>query len=191
MSHAHEPESAPVDNPEIQPPITTDEAAEAPPEASRGDPASDIAALLKRAEDEAIELKDAWLRARAEIENVRKQAQNDVSKAYKYAIEKFAAEMLPVKDALETTLATETTAPEALRSGVELTLKQLAAAFEKAQIREIASEGQKFDPHVHQAMVMVDSDKPANTVITVFQKGYLLNERVLRPALVSVATAKE
>src|SRR5262245_58645894 len=96
------------------------------------DPAPDIAALLRKAEDEVTELKDAWLRARADLENVRKQAQVDVGKAYKYAIEKFAQEMLPVKDALESALAADGAAPEALRSGVELTLKQLTAAFEKS-----------------------------------------------------------
>jgi molecular chaperone GrpE len=152
-----------------------------------GRPAPDLAALLEKAEDEANELKNAWLRARADTENVRKQAQNDVAKAYKYAIERFAEELLPVKDALESTLAAGNVSPEALRSGVELTLKQLAAAFEKAQIKEVAPAGERFDPHQHQAMAMVDSDQPPNTVVNVLQKGYLLNDRVLRPALVAVA----
>jgi molecular chaperone GrpE len=142
---------------------------------------------LKKAEGEANELKNAWLRARADTENVRKQAQNDVAKAYKYAIERFAEELLPVKDALESTLAAGNVSPEALRSGVELTLKQLAAAFDKAQIKEVAPAGERFDPHQHQAMAMVDSDQPPNTVVNVLQKGYLLNDRVLRPALVAVA----
>jgi molecular chaperone GrpE len=154
-------------------------------------PADDLATLLKKAEDEALELKDAYLRSRAEIENVRKQGQNDVSKAYRYAIEKFAQDLLEVKDSLEATLKAEAAAPEALRAGVELTLKQLTAAFDKAQIREITAQDAKFDPHLHQAMAMVDSDRPPNTVVTVFQKGYLLNDRVLRPALVAVAKAKD
>ena len=106
------------------------------PERAPADPAPDIAALLKKAEDEAAELKDAWLRARADVENVRKQAANDVARARKYAIETFATDLLQVKDSLESALATTDAAPEALRSGVELTLKQLAAAFEKAQITE-------------------------------------------------------
>ena len=186
MSHAHRPKPD-LDEPVLQPPVATSEPAETIPEPLPADPAPDISALLKKAEDEAVELKDAWLRARADLENVRKQALNDVSKAYKYAIEKFAEELLPVKDSLESTLAAENASPDALRAGVELTLKQLQAAFEKAQIKEIAAQGEKFDPHVHQAMVMVDSDKPANSVITVFQKGYLLNDRVLRPALVAVS----
>ena len=122
---------------------------------------------------------------------MRKQGQVDVSKAYKYAIEKFAQEMLPVKDSLESALGSASAAPEALRSGVELTLKQLVSAFEKSQIKEIDPVGAKFDPHQHAAMAMVDSDQPANTVVTVFQKGYLLNDRVLRPALVAVAKTKD
>src|SRR5262249_27387577 len=98
------------------------------------DPAPDLIDLLKTAESEAAEMKDAWLRARADIENIRKQGANDVARAHKYAIERFAGELLPVKDALESTLAAKEAAPQALRDGVELTLKQLAAAFEKAQI---------------------------------------------------------
>jgi molecular chaperone GrpE len=179
-----QPQSSP---PAPEAATTTDHVADPQP----GDPAPDIDALLKKAEDEALQLKDAFLRARADIENVRKQAANDVSKAYKFAIEKFAEELLAVRDSLETSLATPNASPETLRAGVELTLKQLTSAFEKSQIKEIAPAGQKFDPHFHQAMAMVDSDQPANTVVTVFQKGYLLNDRVLRPALVAVAKGKE
>ena len=178
--------------PGVAPPMTIDHgAAETIPDPGPADPAPDLAALLKKAEDEANELKNAWLRARADIENVRKQAQNDVAKAYKYGIERFAEDMLPVKDALESTLAAGDVSPEALRSGVDLTLKQLAAAFDKAQIKEVVPAGEKFDPHQHQAMAMVDSDQPPNTVVNVFQKGYLLNDRVLRPALVAVAKGTE
>jgi molecular chaperone GrpE len=178
-------QAAPPPNPEAA--TATDHVADPKP----ADPAPDIAALLKKAEDEALQLKDAFLRARADIENVRKQAANDVSKAYKFAIEKFAEELLAVRDSLETSLATPNASLETLRAGVELTLKQLSSAFEKSQIKEIAPAGQKFDPHFHQAMAMVDSDQPANTVVTVFQKGYLLNDRVLRPALVAVAKGKD
>ena len=145
---------------------------------------------LERALAEAAEMKDAWLRARAEIENVRKQGQADVARAHKYAIEKFAEDLLAVKDALEQTLATdESVSPETLKSGAELTLKALDAAFARAQIRQVDPVGQKFDPHQQQAMQAVESDLPPNTVVTVFQKGYLINDRVLRPALVSVAKA--
>ncbi len=157
------------------------------PAAPAADPAPDIDALLKKAEAEAAELKDSWLRARADLDNVRRQAANDLARAHKYAIEKFAEELLPVKDALEAALATEGGTPEAVRAGVELTLKQLGAAFEKARIVEIEALGQKFDPHRHQAMAMLDSDAAANTVVQVFQKGYLLADRVLRPAMVAVA----
>lgn len=152
-----------------------------PTEASPDNPA------LKKAEDEAAAMKDAYLRARADVENVRRQAQADVAKAHKYAIERFAEDLLPVRDALETTLTTGTATPETLRAGVLLTLKQLAAAFDRAQLTVIDPAGEKFDPHYHQAMAMVDGDQPANTVVQVMQKGYRLNDRVLRPALVAVA----
>ena len=158
--------------------------------AAPADPAPDIAALLQKVETEAAELRDAWLRSRADMDNMRKQAVADVARAHKYGIERFASELLAVKDSLEASLAAENAAPESLRAGVELTLKQLAAAFEKAQIKEIDAAGQKFDPHRHQAMAMVDSAQPPNTVVQVFQKGYLLADRVLRPAMVAVAKSK-
>jgi molecular chaperone GrpE len=146
---------------------------------------------LGKAEAEAAHFKDAWLRAKAETDNVRKQGQNDVAKAYKYAIERFAQELLNVKDALELTLATPSATIQTLKDGVELTLKNLQAAFDKSQISEISPQGEKYDPHRHQAMTMLESDQPAGTVVQVFQKGYLLNDRVLRPALVAVAKAPE
>jgi molecular chaperone GrpE len=147
---------------------------------------------LHKALAEAAEMKDAWLRARAETENVRRQGQADVARAHKYAIEKFAEDLLAVKDALEQTAAADASVSvETLKAGVDLTLKSLDAAFARAQIREIDAAGQKFDPHQHQAMLVVDSDLPPNTVVTVFQKGYLINDRVLRPALVTVSKAPE
>jgi molecular chaperone GrpE len=158
--------------------------------AAAADPAPDIAALLKKVETEAAELRDAWLRSRAEMENMRKQAAADVARAHKYGIERFANELLAVKDSLESSLAAETASREALRAGVELTLKQLAAAFDKSQVTEIGAQGLKFDPHRHQAMAMVESAEPPNTVVQVFQKGYLLADRVLRPAMVAVAKPK-
>ena len=188
----NDPQSPPADA-GVPPSRMTPDHATADPAAAAApaDPAGDLSVLLQKAEAEALEMKDALLRSRAETENVRKQGQNDVAKAYKYAIDKFAQELLGVKDSLELSLAADSASPEALRAGVELTLKQLAAAFDKAQIKEISPQGAKFDPHQHQAMAMVDSDKPANTIVTVFQKGYLLNDRVLRPALVAVARAAE
>lgn len=171
-------------------PISTDTPANGPPRRP-GDPAPDLAALLKQAEDEASRLKDAWLRALAETDNVRKLGQNDVAKAHKYAIERFAQELLAVKDALEQTLAAPGASIEALRDGVELTLKNLNAAFEKAQIVDVDPLHDKYDPHRHHAMTVVESDQPAGTVAQVFQKGYMLGDRILRPALVAVAKAGE
>jgi molecular chaperone GrpE len=161
----------------------------APGEAA--EPASHLAALLKEAEDEAARLKDAWLRAKADTENIRKQAQNDVNKAHKYALERFAQELLPVRDGLELSLDTPNATTETLKDGVELTLKNLKAAFDKERIVEINPVGEKYDPHRHQAMTMIESGEPAGTVVQVFQKGYLLNDRVLRPALVAVAKARD
>ena len=154
---------------------------------SAADPAADLEALLRKAETEAADLKDAWLRARADSENTRRQAQQDLARATKFAIEKFAADLLPVKDALEQALATGNVTAETLKSGAELTLKNLQSAFSRANVQEIDPAGEKFDPHRHQAVQMVDSDQPANTVVSVFQKGYVLNDRVLRPAMVAVA----
>jgi molecular chaperone GrpE len=159
--------------------------------AEAAEPARHLASLLKEAEDEAARLKDAWLRAKAETDNVRKQAQNDVVKAHKYAIERFAQELLTVRDALELSLATPSASTEALKDGVELTLKNLKAAFDKEHIVELNPAGEKYDPHRHQAMTLIETSEPPGTVVQVFQKGYLLNDRVLRPALVAVAKARE
>lgn len=153
--------------------------------------ATSLEEQLRQAEQKAGEHHDAWLRAKAETENVRRRATEDVTKAHKYAIESFAAELLPVKDSLEATLAAENAALEALRSGVELTLKQLASVFDKSGLKEINPVGEKFDPHRHQAISMLPSDRDPNTVINVLQKGYLLNDRVVRPALVTVSKGKD
>jgi molecular chaperone GrpE len=165
--------------------------ADAVADAKPADPAPDLTALLQKAEAEVAGLRDAWLRAKADTENLRKQSQADLARAHKYAIEKFAEDLLPVKDALEQALAVETATTEQLRAGVELTLKQLVAAFGRVQLNEVEPAGQKFDPHQHQAMAMVDSDQPANTVVQVLQKGYRLADRILRPALVAVAKARD
>jgi molecular chaperone GrpE len=145
---------------------------------------------IRQAELQAEEHHDAWLRAKAETDNVRRRAQEDIAKASKFAIERFAGELLPVKDSLEAALAAEAPSVDSLKSGVELTLKQLAAAFEKSKLCEVDPIGEKFDPHRHQAISVVDSDQEANTVVTVLQKGYLIADRVLRPALVIVSRAK-
>lgn len=145
--------------------------------------------LLRKAELEAQEKHDAWLRAKAEVENMRKRAEADIASAQKYAVESFAGQLLPVKDSLETTLTVENATLDQLKEGVTLTLKLLNQAFEKFAVREVNPAGEKFDPHLHQAMTMVESDGPPNTVMQVMQKGYLLNDRVLRPALVVVSKA--
>ena len=148
---------------------------------------------LKTAELKAAEHHDAWLRAKAETENVRRRAQEDIAKAGKYAVERFSGELLAVKDSLEAALANENQSAENLKAGVELTLRQLVAAFEKSNLAEINPVGQKFDPHQHQAISQIeapDANTEPNTVISVLQKGYALHGRVIRPALVIVSKAR-
>jgi molecular chaperone GrpE len=147
--------------------------------------------LLKAAELKAQEHYDAWMYAKAEGENIRRRAAEDVSKAQKFAVERFSNEMLAVKDSLEAGMAVQTDNIESFKSGMELTLKQLSSVFEKFNIKEINPVGEKLDPHKHQAIGVLESEQEANTVVNVMQKGYSLNERVLRPALVMVAKGKE
>lgn len=146
---------------------------------------------LKEAEIKAAEHHDAWIRAKAETENIRKRAQNDVANAHKYAVENFSAELLSVMDSLEAALAVENATVENYKNGMELTQKQLSSVFEKFSIKAIDPKGEKFDPHQQQAMCMVDSELAPNTVVQVMQKGYKLHERIIRPALVSVSKAKD
>lgn len=155
-----------------------------------GDTMPSLEESLRQAELKAAEHHDAWLRAKAEGENIRRRAQDDIAKASKFAAEKFANAMLPVKDSLEAALATENQTIESLREGVELTLKQLAAAFQSAGVIDENPVGSKFDPNRHQAIAMVEADSEPNTVVSVLQKGYLLHERVLRPAMVTVSKGK-
>lgn len=132
------------------------------------------------------------LRAMAEAENVRRRAQEDVSKARKFSIEAFAESLVPVKDSLEAALAQPDQTVDTLREGVEMTLKQLVSAFERNLLKEIApAQGDKFDPHQHQAISSVPSGQPANTVIQVLQKGYAIADRTLRPALVVVSAGQQ
>jgi molecular chaperone GrpE len=146
---------------------------------------------LRQTEQKAQEHLDSWLRAKAETENLRKRAQADIAGAHKYAVENLAEALLPVRDSLEAALAIENITLESLKSGVELTLKQLNAVFDKANLREINPVNEKFDPHRHQAMTMVEHPGEPNRIIKVMQKGYLLHERVVRPALVMVSKAKD
>ena len=158
--------------------------------ASAADAMPSLEDMIKAAELKAAEHHDAWLRAKAEGENIRRRAQEDIAKAGKFAAEKFAGELLAVKDSLEAALANENQTAEALKAGVELTLKQLAAAFEKSSLVEINPLEEKFDPHRHQAISQLEADGDPNRVINVLQKGYALHERVIRPALVVVSKAK-
>ena len=141
-------------------------------------------------EAQLAEQQAAVLYAKAEGENIRRRAMEDMDKARKFALEKFSGELLAVKDSLEAALGVDNATLESYRDGVELTLKQLTSVFEKFHVSEINPVGEKFDPNKHQAISTVESDAEPNTVINVLQKGYLLNDRVLRPALVMVAKAK-
>jgi len=136
-------------------------------------------------------LKDQLLRAHAEMDNVRRRAQDDVAKARKFGIETFAESLVPVKDSLEAALAQPEQSLDSLREGVEVTLRQLTGAFERNHLKEInPALGDKFDPNLHQAISSVPAEVPANTVAQTLQKGYLIAERVLRPALVMVSAGK-
>jgi molecular chaperone GrpE len=145
---------------------------------------------LAAAEAKASEQFENFLRAKAEADNARRRAQEDVSKAHKFGIERFAESLVPVKDSLEAALAIQSATLESYKEGMEITLRQLVTAFERNALVEIAPTGQKFDPHRHQAIAMVPSDAEANTVVAVMQKGYMIADRVLRPALVSVSQGK-
>ena len=149
--------------------------------------------LLAEAQARLEEQTDARLRAVAEADNVRKRAQAEVQAARKYAVERMAESLLPVMDSLEAALKAAGEAPQALREGVELTLKQLRSAFQQASLTEIApAAGDRFDPHQHQAMAAVPKEgAEPNTVVEVVLKGYRLHDRVVRPALLTVAKALE
>jgi molecular chaperone GrpE len=136
------------------------------------------------------EFQDQFLRAKAEVENARRRSMEDVSKAHKFAIEGFAENLLPVLDSLNAALTDSGADSAKMKEGIELTLKQLVSALEKGRVLEINPVGEKFDPHRHQAIAMVPHEQEANTVVTVLQKGYLIADRVLRPALVTVSQPK-
>jgi molecular chaperone GrpE len=146
---------------------------------------------LTQTQAKVAEYHDAFMRAKAETENIRRRAQEDVSKAHKFGIESFAESLVPVKDSLELALADQSADATKLKEGVQATLRQLHNAFEKNGLKEIApAAGDKFDPHQHQAISMIASAQPAQTVVATLQKGYLIAERVLRPALVTVSNGQ-
>ena len=147
-------------------------------------------AALDAAEAKAKEHWEAYLRASAELENVRRRAERDVANAHKFGLEKFASELLGVRDSLELGLASaqaESATVETVREGVELTLKQLASVMDKFGIKQVDPTGLPFNPEQQEAVAMVEADADPNTVVNVMQRGYLLNDRLLRAAMVTVA----
>ena len=156
-------------------------------------PAADAtvgAQALAEVQAKLADMQESFLRAKAETENVRRRAQEDVEKAHKYSIERFAEHLLPVIDSLEAATGDTTGDIGKIREGVELTLRQLTSALEKGRVVVINPVGEKFDPHRHQAISMVPADQEPNTVVAVLQKGFSIADRVLRPALVTVAAPK-
>lgn len=178
-------ENQPSQNPEVE----QAEAQAAPADAA---PAmSDLEAQLSATEAKLAEMHDAFMRAKAESENIRRRAQEDVTKAHKFAVESFAEAMVPVKDSLEMALKVENPTLESLKEGVEMTLKQLNSAFERNRLVEVMpAAGDKLDPNKHQAVAMVPAEQEANTVVAVLQKGYMIADRLLRPAIVTAAQPK-
>ena len=167
------------------------------PEQASPEAAQDLSAEQQLADLQAkhTEVSDAYLRAKAEAENIRRRAEEEVSKARKFAVESFADSLLPVRDSLEAALASHAAKPdtpiETVLEGVQATLRQLGAAMERNKVIELnPAAGSKFDPAIHQAISMVPADQEANTVVGVLQKGYTIADRVLRPALVTVAAPK-
>ena len=156
------------------------------------DSAKPMEQQLADAQAQVAAQREQMLRAMADAENARKRFQAEAASSQKYAIERFAESLLPVMDSLEATLANKDASPEALHDGVELTLRQLSQALDKARITTISpTPGERFDPHRHQAMAAVESDSEPNTVVATMQKGYQLHDRILRPALVTVAKGVE
>ena len=159
--------------------------------ANEADALSAAQAELAVLQAKSADLADQFLRAKAEAENARRRAEDEISKARKFAVESFADSLLPVCDSLEAGLAIKDATPQQIREGAEATLRQLKSALERNKVLEInPGPGSKFDPHQHQAISMVPAEQEANTVVSVLQKGYLIAERVLRPALVTVAAPK-
>ncbi|MEK6667714.1 MAG: nucleotide exchange factor GrpE [Aquabacterium commune] len=189
-------QGAPHDNPSDTP-ATMSETTPTPEHADAGAETSPLTLEQQLAELQAkhTEVSDAYLRAKAEAENIRRRAEEEISKARKFAVESFAESLLPVRDSLEAALATHTAKPdtpvETVMEGVNATLRQLAAALERNKVIELnPAAGTKFDPNIHQAISVVPAEQEANTVVGVLQKGYLIADRVLRPALVTVAAPK-
>ncbi|WP_345066260.1 nucleotide exchange factor GrpE [Acidovorax lacteus] len=170
---------------------TAPEAVEAAMAANAQDELERLNAELAELKAKSAELADQYLRAKAEAENARRRAEDEVTKARKFGIESFAESLLPVCDSLDAALAIKEATPQQLREGADATLRQLQSALERNKVLAIQpAAGEKFDPHQHQAISMVPAEQEANTVVAVLQKGYLIADRVLRPALVTVAAPK-
>ncbi len=174
--------------PEPQPsPMNGGQTAEAP-DSSAPAPAPSLEQQLADLQARHAEVSDAFLRAKAEAENTRRRAEEEVSKARKFAVDSFAESLLPVKDSLEATLAIKGAPTDQVLEGVQATLRQLGAALERNKVMEInPAVGARFDPHQHQAISVVPAAQEPNTVVAVLQKGYSIAERTLRPALVTVS----
>jgi len=180
-------ENQTVPNPEVD----QASADSTPAEAQAASATPSLEEQLAATEARLAEMHEAFMRAKAEGENIRRRAQEDVAKAHKFAVESFAEAMLPVRDSLEMALKVEAPTLESLKEGVEMTLKQLTSAFERNRLLEIQpAQGDKLDPNKHQAVSVVPADQEANTVVTVLQKGYMIADRLLRPAIVTAAQAK-
>lgn len=180
----------PTDQPNQNAPVSPEEALAAEA-ANEADAVATLTQELATLKAQNADLADQFLRAKAEAENARRRAEEEVSKARKFAVESFADSLLAVADSLEAGLAIQEATREQLREGTEATLKQLKSALERHKVLEINPTGAaKFDPHQHQAISMVPADQETNTVVSVLQKGYLIADRVLRPALVTVAAPK-
>lgn len=151
---------------------------------------ADLEARLAAATAEAEKFREDWLRAKAETDNVRRRGQEDVAKAHKFGVEGFAGALLAVKDSLDAALTVENTSIESFKEGVEITARQLDSVFEKHAIRVVNPQGEKFDPHRHQAVfeAPIPGAEPG-TVIEVMQAGFTISDRLLRPAMVGVARA--
>ena len=167
------------------------EAAQAAVEAGTVDPLAEALARVAELETKNADLAEQYLRAQADVQNIRRRSEDEISKARKFAVESFAESLLPVADSLEAGLAIKDGTIEQIREGAEATRRQLKSALERNKVIETnPAAGAKFDPHHHQAISMVPSDQEANTIVSVLQKGYTINERVLRPALVMVSAPK-
>ena len=177
------------ENQEVTQQPEAEAAAAAEPAAAPSEPG--LEQQLSATEAKLAETHDAFMRAKAEADNIRRRAQEDVSKAHKFAIESFAEAMVPVRDSLEMALKVEAPTVDSIKEGVEMTLKQLTAAFEKNRLIEVMPQpGDKLDPNKHQAVAVVPSEQEANTVVAVLQKGYMIADRLLRPAIVTAAAPK-